>query len=399
MQHATVATVKGLKNALKDDEEEPALKSYYIKTAVLWLAQDQPSDHWTGITAGVNMVLDWLERHLSVGNIPCFFWPLINLMAGLEAVKLQDMMYTVHLMRSQMNNRLLMACCRETAYDLDIILEEGEPLSESELRVRVARRLVWCAVMSGIIHRSTAPCWEDWFRCFIPALGCLSQHRLLQWLYHHKSGTYQQQCYLLQALAVAPADLVAGMRLTSLGGDMYTWPVTPLLNLLTESDLRRLLGDPAAVAAWCRQQLSRPPAERPAGLTAELNTPRGRAELLLQPELYLRAVSETVPALRDWWQRKDQETAKPSRIASEQQITYQKWLLEANLNTFLMEMRLSGCLPELDGPTVAITACLWRQNIQHLLSGDRLREAFTAAIARWPDRLAALSVPGDGRHQ
>ena len=42
------------------------------------------------------------------------------------------------------------------------------------------------------------------------------------------------------------------MQLTSLGGDMFTWPVTPLLNLLTESDLEDLLGDPAAVAAWCQ---------------------------------------------------------------------------------------------------------------------------------------------------
>ena len=107
---------------------------------------------------------------------------------------------------------------------------------------------------------------------------------------------------------MAPADLVPDMRLTSLGGDRFAWPVTPLTDLLTQSDMERLLGEPAAVAAWCRQQLCRPPAERPAGLTAELNTPRGRAELLLQPELFLRAVSEAVPGGRAVWQRRDQET-------------------------------------------------------------------------------------------
>ena len=50
-----------------------------------------------------------------------------------------------------------------------------------------------------------------------------------------------------------------------------------------------------------------------------------------------------------------------------------------------LESQLRRDLPELDGPTAAATARLWRQNMQHLLSGDRLREAYTAAT-RWPDR-------------
>ena len=74
VQHGTITTVKSMKNALKDCGATPALKSYYVKTAVLWLAQDQPSERWTGITDGVNMVLDWLEHHLSAGHLPCFFW-------------------------------------------------------------------------------------------------------------------------------------------------------------------------------------------------------------------------------------------------------------------------------------------------------------------------------------
>ena len=123
---------------------------------------------------------------------------------------------------------------------------------------------------------------------------------------------------------MAPADLVGGVRLTSLGGDMFTWPVTPLLNLLTGSDLRYLLGDPAAVAAWCRRQLCRPPAERPAGLTAELDTPRGRAELLLQPELLLRAVREAVPGERAAWQRTDQKKAEKWAANYTPPTTYQQ---------------------------------------------------------------------------
>ena len=84
IQHATITTVKCTRNVLKDSGATPALKSYYVKTAVLWLTQDQPSEHWTGVTAGVNMVLDWLEQRLSAINIPCFFWPAINLVGGVE---------------------------------------------------------------------------------------------------------------------------------------------------------------------------------------------------------------------------------------------------------------------------------------------------------------------------
>ena len=387
VQHATVTTVKEMKNTMKESGAAPALKSYYVKTAVLWLAQDQPSERWTGVTAGVTMVLDWLEHRLSADNIPCFFWPSVNLLAGIETAKLEDITKTVQLMRSQMN-RLLMACCDRRLFSLDTMLEGGsEPLSEPQLRLRLARRLVLVAMSQVIRYRSTAPCWEHWFGVYIPALLRLSQHRLLQRLYHKNSGTYRQQCFLLLALSVAPADLTARMQLTSLGGDIFAWPVTPLLELLTESDMNKLLGDPAAVAAWCHQQLRRPPAERPAGLTAELNTARGRAELLLQPELFLRALNEAVPTGKAGWQRVDQRTMQQWTANFRPHPTYQQCRekLEEYLSSDL-EYTLRLHLPELDGPTAVATARLWRQNIQHLLSGDRLREVYTAVTTRWPDR-------------
>ena len=385
-QHATITTVKGMKKILKHTGEAPALKSYYIKTAVLWLAQDQPSERWTGVTEGVNMVLDWLERHLSAGHLPCFFWPAVNLVGGRGMAEVEDIIITVQLMRRQ-EDRLLMAYCDSKWPGLDTMLEGGSaPLSEPQLRLRLARYLVRQAVLNGTGYRSNAPWWEH-FRHYIPTLSRLSQHRLLQWRYRHDSVTSRQQCCLLQALAVAPADLVTGMRLTSLGADMFAWPVTPLVDLLTTSDMESLLGVPAAVAAWCRQQLCLPPAERPAGLTAELNTPRGRAELLLQPELYLRALSEAVPAKRAVWQRLDQRNEEQWRANFTPQDTYQQCREELENNVYCdLESHLRHRLPGLDGPTVAATARLCRQNIQHLLSGDRLRKAYIAVTARWPDR-------------
>ena len=387
IQHATITTVKEFKNILKQSGAAPALKSYFIKTAVLWLAQDEASDKWKGITAGVHMVLDWLEQHIAARNLPCFFWPKINLLATLSDADLADMLQTIRSMRSQAEE-LLLTSCEEHGYDLDEILgDEKEPLTELELRTRLARELVRSAVVNGTAYRPTAPCWESVLTRAIFRLAAANQQHLLWWRYRFVSGVYQRQCYLLQALAVAPADLVGAMQLTSIGGDMFTWPVTPLLNLLTESDLEYLLGDPAAVAAWCHQQLCRPPAERPAGLTAELDTPRGRAELLLQPELLLRALSEAVPEEWNHWQWRDRDdTEQWTGNHSPPSTFHQRRLwLEHDLKQD-MESRLRRRLPELDDATVTATVRLWRQNMQHLLSGDRLRETHTAVTTRWPDR-------------
>ncbi|KAF0288695.1 hypothetical protein FJT64_012931 [Amphibalanus amphitrite] len=175
------------------------------------------------------------------------------------------------------------------------------------------------------------------------------------------SGTHYQQCYLLMAWSVVdPADLADGEPMT------------------------RLLGEPAAVAAWCRRQ-------RPAGLTAEPDTPRGRAELLLRPELLLRALGEAVPREMDWWRGRDRELKEAWEGNYRPPATYQqrRERLELLLSCDLQH-RLRLKLPEMDGPTVVATAGLWRRRMQQLLTGDRLRAAYDAAVGRWPDRWQLL---------
>ena len=393
VQHETIRASKGMKNVLKDRGAAPAIKSYYIKTAVLWLVQDQPSDCWTGVTRGVSMVLHWLEHHLSAGSLPCFFWSAINLVAGCSTADLKDMISTVQVMRSQAT-QLLMACCDKVGFELEALLEGGsEPLTEPQLRLRLARCLVLTAVMDGIAYRSTAPCWEYLTGSFISVLSHLPKQQLLQGLCRYKSGAYRQQCCLLLASSVAPADLVSEMRPTTLdGGDMFTWPATPLLALLSESELRYLLGDPAAVAAWCHRQLLCPPEERTTDLTAELDTPQGRAELLLQPELLLRALREAVPLKMVIWQVSDNLFLERWASYYKPDTSYRlcQQVLRMHLEPGYQEFRLLLCLPELGGPMVAATAHFWRQRLKHLLSGDRLREAYTAATTRWPDRWQLL---------
>ena len=403
-QHTTIIAVKGIKNALKDSGASPKLKSYFIKTAVLWLAQDKPSDCWTGITAGVHMVLDWLEHNVSAGSVPCFFWPAIDLVeaTGLTTVEIEAIISTIRLMRRRASC-LLIACCDSWFADLDTELESWvpEPLSELQLRLKLARLLLRYTVIEAIQYRPSAPCWRSWFSHYIPAVPSLSQHYLLR--LRHFSVSCRQHCLLLQALSVAPADLTAGMRLSSLGGDMFAWSATPLLALLTESDLEYVLGDPAAVADWCHRQLCRSPAERPTGLTAELDTPRGRAELLLQPELLLRAVCEAVPTARAAWEKKDQGLAELWQGNFQPLETYQqcRQKLEDTLSCPLQRW-LRHDLPELDGPTVDATARHWHQRLQHLLSGDRLHAEYTDVTTRRADRwelrqYAMLDPPTEGK--
>ncbi|KAF0310275.1 hypothetical protein FJT64_002019 [Amphibalanus amphitrite] len=180
---------------------------------------------------------------------------------------------------------LLMAICVDE-WNVDQLLEGGKgPPSERELRLRLGRTLVLRAISDGVSFRPTAPFWEGWWKENIPLL-IHTAPLLLQWWHYGHSGTHYQQCCLFMAWTVVdPADLVSGEPVTSSpASDIVTVDVTPLTNLLTRSDLVYLLGDPDRVATWCSQQLRRPLEERRAGLTADLNTPRGRAELLLRPE-------------------------------------------------------------------------------------------------------------------
>ncbi|KAF0309379.1 hypothetical protein FJT64_019502 [Amphibalanus amphitrite] len=384
---AAVRALKDIKNMLKESGVAiDDLKSYFMKTAALWLAQEPHGGPRTGVTDGVHRLLDWLERRLDEEWLPCFFYPAINVAAELTADQRQAIIGSLRLVREHLTP-LLMACCEKRGWPLDTLLEgrPTEPLSERQLRLRLGRTLLRQAVYNGIRFRLTAPCWESWWSHAIPHLARAAP-RLLQWYHHMRSGTHSQQCFLLMAWSVVdPADLADGEPMTSPVGDAVTLDVTPLTRLLTDSDLVYLLGEPAAVAAWCRR-------ERPAGLTAEPDTPRGRAELLLRPELLLRALGEAVPRWMDRRREVDRETKEAFEGNFRPPDTYQQQrreVLEQDLSCDLQYwLRLK--LPEMDGPTVVATAGLWRRRTQQLLTGDRLRAAYDAAVGRWPDRWQLL---------
>ncbi|KAF0310865.1 hypothetical protein FJT64_018269 [Amphibalanus amphitrite] len=359
------------------------LKSYFVKTAALWLAQEPHGGSRTGVTDGVHRLLDWLEQHLADGWLPCFFIPAINVAGELNQEQRQAIIDSLRFLRKHLTLLMLNVCLKRR--NLNTLLEGGtEPLSERQLRLRLGRMLVLRALLNGIRRRPTAPCWESWWNFAIPSLARAAP-RLLQWYHYMCSGTHDQQCSLLMAWSVVdPADLADGEPVTSRVGDAVTLDVTPLTRLLTDSDLVYLLGEPAAVAAWCRR-------ERPAGLTAELDTPRGRAELLFRPELLLRAFSEAVPLKKFVWQDLDRQEVRKWTNNYLPQLTYEQCreMLKQYLR-FDLQYILRVKAPEMDGPTVVATAGLWRRRLQQLLSGDRLRAAYDAAVSRWPDRWQLL---------
>ncbi|KAF0287120.1 hypothetical protein FJT64_014425 [Amphibalanus amphitrite] len=212
------------------------------------------------------------------------------------------------------------------------------------------------------------------------------------------NGTNWQQCYMLMAWSVLDRqDLAGGKQPTSPSDEVVTVDAAPLMAILTASDLKIILGDPAAVSAWCRQQLQRPPGERPGGLTADLDTPRGRVELLLQPELLLQAVREAVPQKVEFWKSRDDAMGRGWMVNYFPPRTYHERLsmvmqhLDQDLRGTLGRIR-----PDLDGTTLDAKAKIWRRELEDLRSGHRLRRAVDAA-SRWPDNwnLAQFYVAKD----
>ena len=132
---------------------------------------------------------------------------------------------------------LLISITLDTGLSLDPLLEGGTgPLSEPELRLRLARQMTVSAVVKCTVYRPTAPCWRCWEADVILTLAGAGQHRLLQWYYRCGPGTYIQQCLLLQAVSVAKADRLAGEPLTDVFCRGAFWPNVNLSEPVSRDD-------------------------------------------------------------------------------------------------------------------------------------------------------------------
>ncbi|XP_043206734.1 uncharacterized protein LOC122373057 [Amphibalanus amphitrite] len=384
MQLATARAVSTMQDILK---VKTPLITDYITTAVFWTAQDKPSDCWTGVTAGVKMVLEWLQRHLKEGKLPCFFWRALDLTAHLSESRREGMIKTVCLMRDDLT-KLLLACC-DKEFDLAALLGEGmEPLTERQLRRQLAGYLVCRGVDDSISARPSAPCWDCWFKHNCQAMRLPSDPLLVYWRYHCISSSYIMQCCMLQAWTVLDrADFVVKEPSDAPDGFLKTLSASPVMAALNNSDLKLVVGpDPDEVVGWCHRQLQLPEDKRAVAktvdgktlrMTAELDTPLGRAELLLQPELLLMVLNKAVDRKEEEWQTRDRKRAKAwkgryPKVVSKLKIKRRVLGFSGRENQYWVEFNEPG-LAERERKGIERQ---YRQEIFHMLRGIKILDNY-----------------------
>ena len=131
-------------------EAAKPLKSYYLKTALLWLAESRPADQWTPETMhdSLLLMLRYLDVCLRRGYLPCYFWPEVNLLAGRSAAELTELAAAV----TELRRRLLPAVLALLADWL------GQPVPALAQRLllrndRLPADQFWGLTVSGALRR------------------------------------------------------------------------------------------------------------------------------------------------------------------------------------------------------------------------------------------------------
>ena len=270
-------------------QEGKVIKSYFAKTALLWLRQELPVDVWTGAVEGAERIINFLEKAIKAGRLPAFFCADINLLQMTNRNERKAMLRALGNMKKHMAQLLLMNAVIGAHLGL-MLRREILQVSERQLRVYLARSSVVTGVEVSGEDRSEMPSKRR--RRLAALVHCATAEEVLAMMSNERP-LYIQQSALFHAFTVAPADVQVKMRLSSSGGGGFVWDAAPLMELLTEEDLVKLLRDPDAVRTWLRRQHQLPETERLAGLPADLNSGRGRADLLLNVPLLTRALRET----------------------------------------------------------------------------------------------------------
>ena len=88
-------------------EAAKPLKSYYLKTALMWLAESRPADQWTLNTMydSLLLILRYVDVCLRRGYMPCYFKPEVNLLASRSETERAELAAAV----AELRRRLLPA--------------------------------------------------------------------------------------------------------------------------------------------------------------------------------------------------------------------------------------------------------------------------------------------------
>ena len=292
LQRSAVINFKMCKRAL--GEEGKVIKSLlYQNSAVM------------AVRANTDRRLD--ERHPVLSKdagllgsfLPCFFWSRMNLLRFTSRSDRKAMKRVLGKIR-QHRMKLLAHETRTLCPELQRMLtKEAKQLSERQLRACLTRWLIAMGIRN-IITAYMALSTTNNLHELRPVLVRSYAPDEVKSLLRSCSHQHEVQTWLSRALTVAPADVASQVWLSA-SGDGFVLDVAPLLGLLTESELKDVLGDPDAVRVWLRSQHQLPVTERPAmTLTADLRSPRDLCDLLIDIPLATRALKESVP---DKWAR------------------------------------------------------------------------------------------------
>ena len=292
LQRCAVIAFKICKTALGKDGK--VIKSYFIKTALFWLCEQTQTEEWKSVTQVVLKLLDYLDEAVSKGNLPCYFWSRINLLRFVSGADREAMKKALETIR-QHYQRLLAHEVHLLRPELsEMLTQQTRRLSEHQLRVCLTRWLIAMGVYNNIarhIALSTATLLDELLPVLVRSYTPAEVMRLLRW----RNNWYSVQTALYRALTVAPADVTSQVHFSA-NGDGFDWDAAPLLQLLTEDDLKELLGEPDAVRSWLRRHHQLPETERPTGtLPADLKSPQDSCDLLLNIPLLTWVLGESVP--------------------------------------------------------------------------------------------------------
>ena len=278
-------------------EDSIVVKPYFVMTALFWLCEQTPAEHWTSVTQGVLKLVDFLEHAVSTGNLPCFFWSRINLLRFASRADRKAMTKMLGTIRQYYRALLAYEVCAHFPELQKMLTHEVKRLSERQLRVRLTRWLVVMGVFNSIrayMQLHTTHSVDE----LLPVLVRTYTPDEAMRLFRLCSLFYRLQTLLFRALTVAPEDVASHVQFSA-SDDGFVWDAAPLLELLTEDDLEVVLVDPDAVRSWLRRHHQLPEAERPAcTLPADLRTPREQqvCDLLLNTPLLMWTIKESVPA-------------------------------------------------------------------------------------------------------
>ncbi|KAF0300156.1 hypothetical protein FJT64_027282 [Amphibalanus amphitrite] len=87
------------------------VKSYYAKTALLWLCEQTPKDDWTTVSQSVIKLLDFLDDAVDTGKLPCYFWSEVNLLRFTSQGDREVMKKALHDIRQNLNSHLAREFC------------------------------------------------------------------------------------------------------------------------------------------------------------------------------------------------------------------------------------------------------------------------------------------------